>query len=145
MPVTGVLAAADVGHQQQIGKAIAKPAQPALDDAVLREILQPDVVLLSRQPEQDDRRDAERLHPLRFSVERFVHRQVVDTGHRGDLALDPGAVDHEDGLDEIAGRQLVLAHQAAKRLGAPAAAGALHGGGNHEGRLGSEGTHCNRV
>ncbi len=132
--VAGVLAAADVGDQQQIGVALAQPAERALHDAVLGEVLGPDVVLRGREPEENDRRDAERLDPVHLAVERFVHRQVVDARHRVDLALDPLAVDHEDGLDEIAGSQLVLAHQAAQGLGAAAAAGALDRGGSHEGK-----------
>ena len=77
------------------------------------------------RPKSMHRRNAERLDPIHLAVERLVHRQVADARHRVDLALDPLAVDHEDGLDEVAGSQLVLAHQPAQGLGAAAAAGTL--------------------
>jgi hypothetical protein len=59
---------------------------------------------------------------------------MLHAGHRVDLALDPSAMDHEDGLDQVTRGQLVLADQPAKSLGATAAARSLVGGGRHEGK-----------
>jgi hypothetical protein len=49
----------------------------------------------------------------------------VDAWHRGDLALDVGAVDHEQRLDEVAGVQAVLAGQPADPGRSAQAAGPL--------------------
>ena len=67
--VAGVLAAADVGDQQQIGIALPQPPQRLLDDAVLREILRADLVLRGRQAEEQHRGDAERLDPVHLPIE----------------------------------------------------------------------------
>ena len=103
----------------------AQSPERALNDAVLGEILRADLVLGRRQPEEQYRRDAECLDPVDFPVERFVHREMVNAGHRGDLSRDPGTMDYEQRLDEIGGLELVLAHQPAKRLGAPPPSGAM--------------------
>ena len=85
------------------------------------------------------------MDAVRLAVECLVHREMPDPRHRGDLAFDPAAVDHEEGLNQVPGGQLVLAHESTQRLGATAAAGTLPRGGNHDGRLGSAGTHCNHA
>ena len=93
-----------------------------------------DLVLGRRQAEEEHRRDAERPDAVHFAVERLVHGEVVDAGHRGDLALDPGTVDHEERLDEVGGGELVLAHEPPQGLGAPPAPGAMDLGGGHGGK-----------
>ena len=129
--VAGVLAAADVGQEQQVRVPRAQPPERPLDDAVLGEVLRPDLVLGRGQAEQDDRGDAERADPVHLPVERLVDRQVADPGHRGDLALDPGAVDHEERLDEVPGLELVLAHEPAEGVGASPAPRTMDLGGGH--------------
>ena len=73
-----------------------------------------------------------------------VHREVTHAGHRGDLALDLGAVDHEDRLDEVAGLELVLADEAAQGLGSAPAAGTMDLGVGHEGKTRERGHRRNR-
>ena len=54
--------------------------------------------------------------PVHLAVEHLVHRELENAGHGADLALDTGAVDHEDRLNQISGAKLVLAHQPADGL-----------------------------
>lgn len=58
------------------------------------------------------------------AVENVINGEVVDTGHRGDLALDPGVVHDEEGLDQVAWGEAMFPDETPQRLGATAAAGA---------------------
>ena len=127
------------------GRARATGAGPAGRCRPPRSSPSPTSSFSAGSPNRITAGNAERPDPIGLAIERLVHREMTDARHRGDLALDPAAVHHENGLDEIAGGQLVLPHQAAHGLGAPPAAGTFHGGGNHDGRLGSAGTHRNHA
>ena len=107
----------------------AQPPERPLHDAVLGEVLRSDLVLGRRHAEQQDRGMPRAADPVDLAVERFVHRQVVDPGHRGDLALDPGAVDHEQRLDQVRRPELVLAHESAQGVGASPAPWSMDLGG----------------
>jgi hypothetical protein len=58
---------------------------------------------------------------------------MVDAGHRRDLPLDSGSVDHEEGLDQVAGGEAMFPNETPDRLGAAEPAGTMellqgHGG-----------------
>ncbi len=61
---------------------------------------------------------------IHLAVEDVINREVVDTGHRGDLPLDTATVNHEKGLDQVAGGEVMFPDETSHRLGATAAAGA---------------------
>ena len=64
------------------------------------------------------------------AVQHLVNREMKDPRHRADFALHTGAVDHEERLNQVRRRQLVLAHQLAQGRRPAAAAGSsrLEGG-----------------
>ena len=68
------------------------------------------------------------------SIQHLVHREMIDAGHGADLALDPGAMHHEQRLNQIGRGQLVLAHQLAYGARPAAAPGSIGGRKGHEGK-----------
>ena len=135
VPMAGVLAAADVGHEQQLGVSRPEPAERLLDDPVLREVLRPDLVLGRRKPEHQDSADAERDDAVRLAVERVVYREVADSRHRGNRALDAIAVHHEERLNQVGRMKTMFADEPAECGGAAAPARPMERGVVTEGRL----------
>jgi len=90
---------------------VADPAQCPLDDPIVGVILRACLILLSGETKQNDRRNSVRPDGIHLPVEHLVHRQLKYTGHGRNFPRRPLSVNHEDRLDEVGGRQLVLAHQ----------------------------------
>ncbi len=88
------------------------------------------LVLVRRQAEQQNARDAER-GGLAGLLDGAVDRQVVDARHRRDRGPALAARDDEHRVDQVVDRQLGLAHEAAQETGAPEAPQA--GGGKAHG------------
>src|SRR5439155_26896608 len=130
----GVFATADVGEKQQVRIACPQATQRLLDDAVTGEVFRADLVLRRRESEQDHARNPQRLEPIHLAIERPVDRVVEHPWHRSDFPLALAAVDHEQWLDEVAGTQLMLAHQLRHGLTATAAPGTEDVGGGHGGK-----------
>lgn len=84
-----------------------------LHDPVIREVFRADLVLGRRKPKQQHCRNPQRPNLVHLAVKHLVHRQLPDVRHRADLALDARPMDHKQRLDEVSGRQLMLAHQLA--------------------------------
>jgi hypothetical protein len=94
--VVGVLAEADVRHQDELRRRVAQRAEPALHDAVRIPGAAPLVVLRLRDPEQDHRLDAETGELLPLRGERLqrvaLHRRELLVGER--LRRDEQREDH---------------------------------------------------
>ena len=113
--VAGVLAIADVGHDQQIGQGAFHRAHGSLHDAVLVVILRCLVVLLVGNPEQDHAADPQRVRALAF-LHQFVDRELEVAGHGGDRLADAFAGAGEQRQDEIGRLELGFAHQPPHRF-----------------------------
>jgi hypothetical protein len=88
---------------------LTQAAQCPLDDAVIGKVLRSNLVLRSRNPEQQHGRNADCADPIDLAVERLIHREVEDLRHGRDLALDSCSVDDEERLDQVRRRELMLA------------------------------------
>ena len=71
--------------------------------------------------EQREARDGELGGPLR-GADRFIDREALDVGHRGDRRPDLGALDQKQRPDQVVGREYMLAHHAPRPFGAAVAA-----------------------
>ena len=132
--VAGVLAAADVGDEKQVGKARAQPAQGPLDDPVVGEVLGADVVLRGGNAEEDHAGHAERPGSApppgpASRPPRGETRRASSRSRAGSRCRAPRRV-------AGSGRrlQLVLADETAEGVGAAAAAGSYDGSGGHGGK-----------
>ena len=116
--VRGVLAQADVGHDEEVADLALECAHgrsaPAHPD---RAAAEPSGSFCVGQAEQDDRRHAVRLRGRGF-LDGFVDRELKHAGHRADLPPDAVAFADEQRVDEAVGRQPRLAYQRADGLGA---------------------------
>ena len=119
--VVRVLAEADVGHDDELGRRLLERADRLLDDAVLGEALEPERVLRARDPEQEHGLDPEGAERPCFAHDP-VHRQLVDPGHRVDRFANAVTRDDEERVHEVVGRECRLAHEVPERSGAPKAA-----------------------
>src|SRR3954464_1769208 len=135
VPVAGVLAAADIGDQKQVWMAFPNATQRPLHDPVIGEVLAADLIFRGGQAEKNHRLDVTASDSVDFAVQLLVGRELEHSGHGADLALHPAAMSHEQGLDEIGGRELVLPDEAAHGWSKPAAAGPVERGKGHKGRL----------
>ena len=128
--VARVLAQAQVGDHEQVGVGALDRARRELDDALVVPRARALLVLGRRQAEQQHRGDAERVR-LAGLAHRGVDREVVDARHRGDRRAAAAAVDDEHRVDEVARRELGLAHEVADAGGRaqPAQAGGGEGHG----------------
>src|SRR5438093_11037636 len=133
--MTGVLAAADIGEQQEIGRALAQSAKGTLHDSIGGEILRADFVLGRGEPKEKDRGNSQTLDVVDFAVEHLVDRQLRHPGHRSNLALYAPAVHQKDRLDQVPSVEFVFPDEAPHRLGATAPAGSDTERGSHDGRL----------
>ena len=116
-PVVGVLAQADVGDHRQLGCACADRAHAALHDAVVVPGARAVGVLAVGKTEQQHAGaaclgDAERL------LGEQVGGQVALAGEARDRAVDPLALDDEQGLHEVGRVEARLADDPADRLAA---------------------------
>ncbi len=127
--VVGVLAHADVGHHDEPGdRLLERPDRPR-DDAVLVVGAGADRVLVLGDAEEDDRADARLVPGLRLGHE-LVHRELEDARHGLHRVPHALAREDEERPDEVVRGEGRLADEAAERLGAAHAAGAILGEGH---------------
>jgi hypothetical protein len=115
--VRGVLAEAHVGDHHQVGHLALERAHGGLHRRLRIGGERAARVLCRRQPEQQHAGHALRLGGRRL-LDRLVHRQLVDAGHRPHLAAHAVAFADEQGIDERVGGEVRFAHQPANRAGA---------------------------
>ena len=124
MAVVGVLAAADVGDDDQRRRGALDRPDRLLHDAVIGVAAGGDGVLLGRQAEEQHAGDAQAGDLLDLGGE-LIDRELIAARHRPDLAPHAVAVGDEQRIDEPIDRQRRLADEPAQRLGAAQAAQAL--------------------
>ena len=112
MAVAGVLAVADVGHDQQFRNLAAQCPDSLLHDAVIVVGAGGDFVLRFRQSEEDYAADAERLHLGAF-LHQLVDRELVIIRHGADLAADAFARANEERQNELLRIEARFAHEIA--------------------------------
>jgi len=99
--VAGVLAQADIGHDQQLRNSLLDHANGLLYNTISGIGLRADVILMLWYAEEDDSGDAERGYLLYLGLQ-HVGREAVYAGHGGDFLFDLFTLHNEKGIDEIA-------------------------------------------
>lgn len=107
----------------------------SLNDAIVSVVLGAGVVLLSWNAEQQYGLNSQGPDLVHLAVQGIVYRELAHTGHRGDLALDPGSVRHKQRLDEIRGSQLVFPNELAYCARSAPAPRTISRRESHQGRL----------
>ena len=113
--VVGVLAQADVGHDEQLGVRLLDRARGELDDALVVVGAGALGVLAVGDPEQQHGGQAERLRGARL-LDGRGDAQAIDARQRGDR-LAAGLGLHEQRQHEVGGVQARLAHEVAQDRG----------------------------
>ena len=113
--VVGILAHADVRHDDQLRRRCLEGADALLHNALGGKVLEAHRVLVLRQAEEDHSGHAQ-LHQLGRLGRQLVDGEMVHARHRRDLLSHALAVQQEEGMDEIVGREGRLAHQAPQVL-----------------------------
>ena len=124
VPVRGVLAHAHVGDHDQLGVGLLDRPHGELHHALLVVRARPLRVLLRGNPEQQHRRDPERVRRAGL-LHRVRDGEALDPRHRLDRRAAVGAELDEHRVDEVPRRELGLAHHVAQ---CPGAAEASHAG-----------------
>ncbi len=114
MAVVGVLAHADVRHDDELRARVLQRANRLLNHAVLGEALRAVRILRARDAEEENRLHAERRELARLAREP-IDRQLLDARHRRDRVPNAVAWDDEDRMDEVGRLERRLAHEVAKR------------------------------
>ena len=118
----------DVGDDAEIGKASLERAHRARDESFripgLRAVRR--LPLARHHREQGERRNRELRAPFGIAQQE-VDGLARNAGQRSDGLFALRAVQHEHGIDEIVGREPVLAHEPARKIIAPHAAHAASG------------------
>ena len=114
MAVVGVLAEAEVGDHQEIGRDSPGEPDGLLHDPVVAEGGRAAGVLVLGDAEEDDRRDAQ-LGGLGDRLAQPVERELILARHRGDLAPEVRAVVDEQRVDQVVDGQPVLADRSRSR------------------------------
>ena len=141
MAVRRVLAQADVGDHDQVGVGLLERPDRHLHDALRIVGAGAGLVLGGRDAEQDHGADPGRLELGRLG-DQLGDREALDPGHRGHRLAHPLAGDDEQGLHEVARRELRLAHELAQGLRSPqpphAGGGKAHGGDSRDGSVAAD-------
>jgi hypothetical protein len=124
--VIHVLAQADVGDHDQVGRLVFDGAHGELHDALGVVGAARRRVLVRGDAEQEHRRYAEALD-LAHLGQQVADRKLLAAGHGGDGPLDVLTVRDEQRVDEVVGREGRLAHHAPQRGRAPHAPHAIGG------------------
>ena len=98
--VAHVLAEADIGDDENVGHLLLDPPDRPLDDAVVGHRPGGDLILLLGDPEEEDRRDPQRLHPLRL-LDDVVDGHLKDPRHGDDRLLHLRPRHGEQGIDQV--------------------------------------------
>ena len=109
MPVIGVFAKADVGDQEQVRRRFLGCAQRLLHDPLIAGRIAAVSVLGVGNAEQDHAPQAQFGRFLDFAIQ-LIGRKLIVPGHRADGRPHVLAGPHEQGQDEVAGRQPRLLH-----------------------------------
>ena len=151
--VVGVLAEAEVGDHEQLGRVPLGQPDRLLDDPRLVRRRRAVRILVLGNAEQQDRRDAQ-LGDLGHRLAEAIERELILPRHRRDLAPEVRAVIDEQRVNQVVHRQPMLADEVAEP-GVPAEpakamervaggglirhrkaihprSGAIHVGGGHE-------------
>ena len=113
MAVVGVLAEAEVGDHEQVGRLPLGEPDRLLDDPVVARGGRAARILVLGDAEEDDRRDPQ-LGDLGDRLAEPVERELVLAGHRRDLAAEVVSVVDEQGIDQVVDGQLRFADQVAE-------------------------------
>jgi hypothetical protein len=132
--VARVLAEADVRHEDEVGHGDAQRADAALDDAVVVVRARGELVLLRRDPEEQDGREPEAPHLRRF-LDEHVDGAAGDPRQSGQRLVDAFALADEHGVDEVAHVHAGLAHEGAQRARPAEAPEPRDGEGGHAERV----------
>jgi hypothetical protein len=119
--VIGVLAEADVAHDDRLGRGVLDRPHRLLHDPVRCVRLAAVRIFRGRQPEQQHGRDPQ-ARQVTDLAHQLVHRQLEHARHRADLVANAPPVGHEERQDEVARGQRRLANHRAERVGATQAA-----------------------
>jgi hypothetical protein len=111
--VRGVLAEADVADHGQLGMGLLQRPQRHLHDPLVVVGPRAGLVLVGGDAEEQDRADA-RGGDLGRLGDQLGDREALDPGHRFNRLPHPLPRHDEDRLDQVRGRQLGLADQAAQ-------------------------------
>jgi len=95
MPVTGILATAEIGDAQEIWVPLAEPAERLLDDPSLRVVFGTELIFFSRYSEEQHCLNSCGSNSVYLSIQRLIHGELENIRHRSDLTLDPGSMHHE--------------------------------------------------
>ena len=136
-----VLAEADVGDQREARDLGPQRPQRPLHDPVGLPGAGALLVLLLRDPEEEDGADAERGELGRLADD-LVDRALGDPVEALDRSHDALARAGEERHDDVVEREPMLAHERAQRLGAPQTAQARDGECGHRGKGTSAGRSC---
>ena len=121
-------------RQHQLGRALREGTEGLLDDAVLVVGARRRIVLLLRDPEEEDGADAEPQELLGL-VGEAVDRPLRDAGQAFERLLDSGAGTGEERVDEVAQVEPRLADELPEGAGAPKASQAGGRKGAHASNL----------
>ena len=114
MAVRGIRVERDVADDADLGHRLLDGAHRAADQIVGINGLAGVIVAQLGVGEREER-DGRDVQARRFlgGGDAKIHRHAVDAGHRGHGNALIGAFQNEERPDQIAGRQMVLAHQTA--------------------------------
>ena len=123
MPVVGVFVDTQIRAQHHgVAEVVAQVTQCDLHDAVGIPRPRPGRVFVSRNPEQDDGRNAQ-VDELRHFFAQRIAGVLNHTGERCDRLRFVDAFAHEERRDKVVGADAGLGHHAAQGRGAPQSPG----------------------
>ncbi len=122
MAVVGVLAHADIGDDREAGNMLFQLPDSFLHHSVTAEGLAARSILALRDAEENDRRNS-RFMGLLCLCHDILSRQLIDSGHGGNLLAHTAAKGGEHGVDQVVCRQRRFPHHAAENLLTPDSAG----------------------
>ena len=118
MPVRGVFAETNIGHQEELLRRRPEGAEGLLHDAIFRPCAAALLVLDCGKPKEQKPGQAE-LRRLFHFFHRLVDGEVVDPGHGADFPPDAFARADEERVDQCSRLEMNFADQRTHRFGAP--------------------------
>ena len=130
MAVARVLTEADVAQEHELGRGRPERPEPALDDSVVVVRARPLLVLLPRNPEEEDGSDAEQAQLLRLPCG-DVDGAARDAWKPAEGLVDAFPLADEHGIDEIREVEARLSDERSERRRAAKPPKARDGEGRH--------------